>query len=76
MLGQSLGEVGLARPARSAEDDPSMLQQEGNVALDDGSRNESLERQRVHAALARPWNGEKSLIYVAVISDLFKINFF
>ena len=73
MLSQSLGEVSLARAAGSAENDPSMLQQEGYVALHDGSRDESLKGQRVHAALARPWNSEKSSVYIAVISDLFKI---
>ena len=45
MLCQFLGQVGLAGPAGATQDDTSMLQQQGHMALDDGFGDHRLKCQ-------------------------------
>ena len=54
-LGQFLGQVGFARAARSAQNNPPMLHEEGNVTLDNRLGNQRLERQGIDSVLIRSW---------------------
>lgn len=63
VLGQAVGQVGLARAAGAGQDDAPVLHQQGHVALQDGLRDQRLEHQPVQTALAQTCSGETALAH-------------